>query len=132
MSWDILIQDLPKTAKTVDEIPDHFEPKSIGKRDDIIKKIIDFEPNVDFSDPTWGVLEANSFSIEFNIGKESDCHSIMLHVRGAADAPKFISGLLNELGIRAVDCGSGDFFEENESKKSFEEWKAFRDRVFAK
>ncbi len=40
MSWDISIQDLPKGINTIDEIPGDFAPKTLGKRTDIINRIL--------------------------------------------------------------------------------------------
>ncbi|TPN87409.1 hypothetical protein [Aquimarina algicola] len=67
MSWDLFVQDWGK-YETLDEIPDSFKPKFIGKRSEIIKKIKVIEPMVNFSDTSWGILENEFFSIEFNMG----------------------------------------------------------------
>ncbi len=41
MSWDIFVQDLPQDVHKIDEIPDDFKPKPIGRRADIIAAILD-------------------------------------------------------------------------------------------
>ena len=39
-------------------------------------------PSAGFSDPALGTLDADDFSIEFNIGEDEDEHSITYYVRG--------------------------------------------------
>ena len=54
MSWDVFVQDFPDVG-TLEEMPDDFEPKTIGKRQDVINKIKEVVPFADFSDPSWGI-----------------------------------------------------------------------------
>lgn len=129
MSWDISIQDLPEGAVTVDEIPDDFQPAPLGPRSQVIDDILRVVPDVDFTDPTWGMLERPTFSIEFNMGSEEVCEGFMLHVRGGGDAILLIDGLLRALGLRGLDCQSGDFFSLDAAGETFEGWQQFRDGV---
>jgi hypothetical protein len=50
MSWDIFVQDLPRDAKTVADIPDDFKPAVIGARSEIISMIKEVVPTANFSD----------------------------------------------------------------------------------
>jgi hypothetical protein len=86
MSWDIGIQHLPESATCVDEIPDDFRPSPRGPRSEVISEIRRVIPAVDFTDPSWGILDRPTFSIEFNMGSEDVCGGFMLHVRGGGDA----------------------------------------------
>ena len=129
MSWDILIQDLPKDVTSVGEIPEDFEPASLGSRADLISTICDYAPASSFSDPSWGELVTDEFVVEFNMGESEGVDSIMLHVRGGGEAARFVANLLDRLQLRAIDCSLGDFFSAPEAALSFEEWQAFRDRV---
>src|SRR5688572_25868802 len=104
MSWDISIQDLPSSAKTIDEIPDDFRPASLGPRSQVIAEILAVVPDVDFSDPSWGLLNRATFSIEFNMGSKDVCEGFMLHVRGGAGAMLLIDQVLKALGLRGIDC----------------------------
>lgn len=129
MSWDISVQHLPESAASVDEIPDDFQPSPLGPRSQVIANILRVIPDVDFADPSWGMLNRPSFSIEFNMGTEDLCDSFMLHVRGGGDAMRQIDQLLSSLGLRGLDCQSGDFFRMEESGGTFQQWQDYRDRV---
>ena len=130
MSWDILIAGFPTDITDPEEMPDDFQMEPLGDRSEIIRRISDIIPEADFSDPSWGILHAEDFSIEFNM-RESDslCESIMLHVRGEGDAVPVISRLLQGLQLRALDCQTGEFFDPVAAEEGFAEWQAFRDRA---
>ncbi|MHB9105667.1 MAG: hypothetical protein ACYDCO_01310 [Armatimonadota bacterium] len=130
MSWDILIASFPPDIADLEEMPDDYQMEPLGNRDEIIHRISDIIPGVDFSDPSWGRFEAEDFSIEFNIRASGDiCESIMLHVRGEDDAVPVISHLLQGLELRALDCQTSEFFDPAAAEESFAEWQAFRDRA---
>ena len=86
MSWDIFVQDLPRDAATVADIPQDFKPAPIGKRADVIARIKEVVPSTDFSDPSWGQIEGEDWSIEVNIGKNETCSGFALHVRRGDEA----------------------------------------------
>ncbi len=95
----------------------------------MIARILEVLPDVDFSDPTWGMFERPGFSIEFNMGAEEICGSFMLHVRGGGDAMATVARLLQHLQLRGIDCQTGDFFSIEAAQNSFGQWQAYRDRV---
>ncbi len=129
MSWDILVQDLPEVT-TVADIPDGFQPSPLGARSELISKILTVCPQADFSDPSWGLIVGPDWSIEVNIGKEEPCMGFALHVRGADVAVSAVTAILEQLQLRAIDCQTSEFFTEGiESKSSFHDWQAYRNRV---
>jgi len=132
MSWDISIQDLPRDVQNVTNIPDDYLPSPLGSRDKVIARIHEVIPDVDFSDPTWGILDRPDFSIEFNMGVEEICNGFMLHVRGGVGAAETVARLLQHLQLRGIDCQTGDFFSLEAAQDSFDQWQAFRDRVIGK
>jgi hypothetical protein len=131
MSWDILVQDLPPDAKSVAEIPAHFRPAPIGKRLEIIDSITAVVPTADFSDPCWGLIIGNGWSIEVNIGPEEECRSFAFHVRGRGDAAVgVVAAVLHRLNLRALDSQTGKFFVPgNEAIDSYRKWQKYRDDV---
>lgn len=129
MSWDVLIQDFPPNALQVAEIPDDFKPRNLGPRAALISKIQSLLPEVDFSDPSWGIYDSREYSIEFNIGSDEICESLMLHVRGSGDAMITVEQILRHLNLRGIDFQTGEFFRLADGKRSFEEWVAYRDCV---
>jgi len=72
MSWDIFVQDVPSEAMRVADIPSDYRPSLIGKRSEIIHAIIDVIPTADFSDPSWGLIDGEDWSIEVNLGQKDD------------------------------------------------------------
>ena len=129
MSWDISIQDLPRDVQDVADIPNDFQPSPLGPRDAVIARIHEVLPDVDFSDPTWGMFVRPGFSIEFNMGAQEICSGFMLHVRGGSRAMEAIARLLQHLQLRGIDCQTGDFFSVEAAQGSFGQWQAYRDRV---
>src|SRR3569832_757136 len=130
MSWDIFVQDLPAGVQSVEDIPDDFAPKELGPRAEIIAKIKEVVPDADFSDPTWGRIEGEGWSIEVNTGDEEVCDSFAFHVRGQDEAVGTIAAILDHLKLRALDAQTGEFFAAGpESLEGFRKWREYRDRV---
>jgi hypothetical protein len=130
MSWDIIAQDLPADVAAVAEIPDDFQPRPIGNRHQLIARIRKVVPQIDFTDPSWGIIEGDDWSIEVSIGEEDICNSIGFHVRGADGAVGAVAAILDELKLRAIDCQSSEFFTTGpETLESFQTWRRYRDRV---
>ncbi len=129
MSWDIFVADYPKHASTVEDIPDDYRPPAIGTRTDIIARIKDVVPSADFSDPSWGRIRGDTFSIEVNLGDDEELMGFAFHVRGGEDAVDVIAGILDHLNLRAVESGSGGFFERHAAIAGFRQWRSYRDRV---
>jgi hypothetical protein len=66
----------------------------------ILEAITAAAPGVDFSDPTWGFIEADQYSIEVNIGDADPVDSFALHVRGGDSAVVVIADILERLDLR--------------------------------
>jgi len=130
MSWDIFVMDLPKDAKSVDEIPQDFEGEPLGKRADLIAAIQSVAPMADFPDPTWGTIKGPDWWIEVSLGEEDLCRHFAFHVRGGYEAAGVVAAILERLQLRAVGSGSGDFFVAGpEAEASFQRWREYRDQV---
>jgi hypothetical protein len=129
VSWDISIQDMPADVQSVSDIANDYRPGLLGTRDEVISRIQQVLPDVDFTDRPWGMLDGSGFSIEFNMGKEKVCNGFMLHVRGGGSAIATIEPLLKHLRLRGIDCQTGDFFTADAGQASFGQWQAYRDRV---
>lgn len=130
MSWDIIAQDLPRSATSVEEIPDDFQPQPIGNRSQLIARIRHVVPQANFTEPSWGIIEGHDWSIEVSTGEAEVCESIAFHVRGGDGAIGAVAAILDELKLRAIDCQSGEFFSAGpETLESFHAWRRYRDRV---
>ena len=102
MSWDIFAMDTPPGVQSVSEIPDDFRPQSLGSRSAVITRIQQIVPTADFSDPSWGLIDGDDWSIEVNLGKDEACDGFALHVRGDEAAVGAVASILDGLGIRAI------------------------------
>jgi len=128
MSWDLFVQDWGD-FDSLDEISDDFEPKSIGKRSEIINRIKTVEPTVDFSNPSCGILENGQFSIEFNLGDSEVLKGFSMHVRGNKLSAPCIGNILDHLNLRASDGASPLFFDVEKSKGDLQKWIDYRDSI---
>lgn len=130
MSRDIFVQDIPRDARSVDDIPNDFAPKPIGTRIDIIAGITEAVPTVDFSDPTWGRIESDQYSIEVNIGESDPVHSFALHVAGGTAAAEVVADILDNLGLRAFDMEAPTgIFDRDTARASMAQWRNYRDQA---
>lgn len=130
VSWDILVLNLPLGAKTPDDIADGFEPGSIGRCSDIVAKIKEVVPTADFSDPSWGLIETDQFSLDVSIDADGECEGFAIHIRDGDMAPGVVAAILERLNLRAIDTRSGGFFEADPGAiEGFRQWRARQGRV---
>ena len=125
MSWDIFIQKFPDGAKRVAEIPDTFSAPPLGPRTEVIQKIRAALPAVDFSDPAWGVLRTDAYTIEFGLGDDEPLHGVTLHVRGTDDVLPHVYTVVRALGLRAIDSWTGEFFDPEAARSSLAGWRRY-------
>ena len=129
MSWDVFIQDLPPDARSVRDIPDEFRPAALGSRSEVIERIKSAFPEADFTDPAWGRLEADGYSIDISVGDDGDITGVTLHVRGSDDAVDAVVRLIDALGGKAVDSWTGEFFDQAVARHSIQRWRAYLEEI---
>jgi hypothetical protein len=131
MSWDIFIQDIPASARTVRDIPDDFEPGPLGQRSQLVERILQVAPTTTFRDPAWGVFEGSGFSVEFSLGDDDTARCVALHVRGDNPAAVgLVADLITRFGWRALDPGSeSGIFDPVLAADSFDKWRRYRNEV---
>jgi hypothetical protein len=132
MSWDIYIQNFPAEAKTPAEIPNNYSPQAIGSRDEIISKIREVIPTADFSNKAWGVIEASDFSIEVHLGDKELLTGFALFVRGSDMAAACVADILRHLNLRAIETGSGSFFDIDQPTAGMQKWRDYRNQIISK
>ncbi len=93
MSWDVIFYAANETPPPVAEMPDTWRGDSLGSLAEIRSKIDECIPEVDWSDPVWGIFDGDGFSYEFNIGRDEPCASVMVHVRGGGPALSLLLAL---------------------------------------
>jgi hypothetical protein len=130
MSWDIFVQNIPKDARGVGDIPDDFEPGPLGSRSEVVRRILEVAPSANASDPTWVTIDGPDFSIECNIGDDEEVSSFALHIRGGKAAAGLVSDLLSRNGWRALDpTAESGIFDPASAADSLRMWRAYRDRI---
>ncbi len=130
MSWGIIAQDLPQSATSVEETPDDFQLQSIGNGTQLISQIRQVVPQADFTDPTWGIVDDEDWTIKVRMGGKELCESIAFHVRGGDGVIGAVAAILDELKLRSIDCQSSEFFTTgSDTLQSLPTWRHYRDRV---
>jgi hypothetical protein len=122
MSRDIFVQDIPPDARTIDDIPDGFEPRPIGLRR---ADVVEIAPYADFADPSRGRIDLpgttmtafdagsgwlRGDSIEVNLGDDEEVVHFAFHVRGGIEALRLVARILGRLKLRALDPASDSGF----------------------
>jgi hypothetical protein len=130
MSFDVFVQDLPRDARTLADIPEGYKPQPLGRRADILAGILRVAPQADFSDPTWGRIGGSGYSIEVNLGPDDPVQGFAFHVRGGMEALLVVASILEELRVRALAPGTDSgFFELSELGIAYSQWQAYRRQV---
>jgi hypothetical protein len=112
MSRDVFVQDIPPDVVKVADIPADFKPRPIADHDELVRGILEAAPEADFSDPDWGTIDADGYSIEIGIKRRDPMYSFAFHVRDATgEADHVIAAILRVLDLRAfdIDAPSGIF-----------------------
>lgn len=94
MSWDVLLIRTKTNREAMDEIKSEniilFSQAEIAR--EIGKIATELGAVCDCQDLSWQNLDSDSWSIEFNVGKNAETESVMLHIRGSE--PKEVLTLL--------------------------------------
>ena len=130
MSWDVVMIRTKTNSEAIDEIKsENIIPFRQTEIANAIKKI-STELGVCYNcdDLSWQDLDSDNWSIEFNVGKDAETESIMLHIRGGEEPKAVFAALIADLNTRLIDCSTGEFISLGKPT-SFERWKAYRDQI---
>ena len=114
MSWAIYAMRGPGGVRRLEDIPDGYEPPSLGTADDVVKLVREVVPDADTSNRSWLVLRSDEYDVEMTIGKGVAVHDVTYYIDGPRSIP-LVMEISNRLGVTAYDTESGDFLTE-ESK----------------
>ncbi|MFB6365856.1 hypothetical protein ACFCP7_17620 [Paenibacillus elgii] len=109
MSWDVLIMKEKYDFDSPEENQPDIAP--LGKRDEIIEKLTQCIPNLDYRDEAWGILNDEGFSIEFNTGDEEIVDSIMLYIRGGGTVMDTLQLVCETLDAYALDTSNNTYID---------------------
>lgn len=119
--------DLPRDARSVEDIPNDYHPGPLMPRQALIDGILAVVPHADFANPSWGHIVTPDCVIEVNIGDADSVKSFAFHVRGGDLAAGIVADILDHFQLRAND--GSDSFDREGSLASLQQWRAYRDRV---
>lgn len=129
MSWDVLLTRLPYSIKSVQELPDDYQPPPLGSRDEVDEALREAAPGIDLSDPEWGVLSGARWSMELDLGVKEPVDAITCHVSGGGDdVVHVIFRLAEELQCRVLDCAAGDVITQQDAYGRHAALKDYRGR----
>jgi hypothetical protein len=133
MSWDVSVFAAKVPPPPVAEMPDDWRGEIIGTRDDVRAKISACIPGVNWSDPTWGVVDGEGFSFEFNVGRKEPNDGFIIHVRGGENAVPVLTRLGEQCGWYLLDCSQGEWLHYcSDTDSGWEGFQAYRDRVLGR
>lgn len=126
----MLLLNLPPGIETIDQVPDDFDV-NLGPLQAVLTALKQiFGSQIDLRDQTWGMLEGEHYSIEFNIGAKDPCDSIMLHVRGDDSAIEPIKALCVQTAWSAFDTSSGELLNfQGDAAVGLRTWRDWKERV---
>ncbi|MEU4199116.1 hypothetical protein AB0F64_04055 [Streptomyces sp. NPDC026294] len=132
MSWDVLIMRFPPEAKAIDEIPEDWEPPSLGTGRGVRAVLAEMLPGIEYSEIGWGDYEGPGFSISTPVSEADDAPvaGVSLFIHGGSEAAAHAAiAVADALKARAFDTGSGDFLTVGCAQSAFDAWRAYRDRA---
>ncbi|MCP4317283.1 MAG: hypothetical protein GY789_15035 [Hyphomicrobiales bacterium] len=132
MSWDISFMAADNPPPPVSEMPDEWSGNHAEAVADVPAKISSILPKTDWSDPKWGTLDGNSFSLEFNMGDDDPCSSFMIHARGGGEVARVIEEIAQLPGWYALDTSQGEWLHHCSSAEAgIEAFNNYRDQVIS-
>lgn len=127
MSWDVMVMDVGTPPPPMEEME---AGNVMGSPDKVREQISAHLPDVDWSDPSWGIYEGDGFSFEFNMGEEEEQDGFMVHVRGGGDAISALLQFAIPNGWSLLDCSTSEWIDpDNPSDEGWTGFQEFRDRV---
>ena len=132
MSWDISVMASSSPPLPVEQMPSDWCGVSLGSQADLREKISTVLPQVDWSDPTWGIFDGDGFSFEFNMGKQDPSDGFMIHVRGGGPAVTKLLELGASTGWFLLDCSQGEWLHHcKDPDAGWVGFQAYRDHVLS-
>ena len=108
MTWDVYALRAPRGARTVEDIPDGYEPPSLGRPEDVVAVVREVAPHVDATSEHWLVLQGEDHSIEVMLGKSVTVHDLSFYIRGGDGAVGVVLAVCRRLGATAYDTETGE------------------------
>ena len=130
MSWDVVMVRTKTNGEALKDIAgENIVPFTQTEIAEAVKNAAAaLGAAYDCADLSYQHLGCGGWSIEFNVGGETEAESVMLHVRGAEEPKEAFALISSALNARLVDCGTGEFITQG-GAGSFERRKKYRDGI---
>ena len=130
MSWDVVMVRTKTNGEALKDISgENIVPFTQTEIAEAVKSAAAaLGASCDCADLSCQYLGCGGWSIEFNVGGETEAESVMLHVRGAEEPKGAFALIAFALNARLVDCGTGEFITQG-GAGSFERRKKYRDGI---
>lgn len=130
MSWDVVMVRTKTNGEALKDIAgENIVPFTQTEIAEAVKNAAAaLGAAYDCADLSYQHLGCVGWSIEFNVGGETEAESVMLHVRGAEEPKEAFSLISSVLNARLIDCGTGEFITQG-GAGSFERRKKYHDGI---
>jgi hypothetical protein len=115
MSWAIYAMRGPGGVRRLEDIPEGYEPPSLGTADEVVAVVREVAPQVDASKRSWLRLKSDEYDVELTIGKGVDVRDLTFYLNDGPRSIPLVMEISSRLGVTAYDTESGNFLTE-ESK----------------
>lgn len=112
MSWAIYAMRGPGGVRRLDEIPEGYQPPSLGSADEVVEIVREVAPGVDATKKSWMLLRSDEYDVEMSIGKGVDVHDVTFYLNDGARSIPVVMEISRRLGATPYDTESGDFLTE--------------------
>ncbi len=112
MSWAVYAMRGPGGVRRLDDIPDGYEPPSVGSSAEVVALVRELVPDVDASKPSWLALRSDEFDVEMTIGKGVEVRDITFYLNDGPRSIPIVMEISRRLGVTAYDTESGNFLTE--------------------
>ena len=130
MSWDVSLYRFSRQYSSLSEIPDDEQAHPLGTLQEVQAAVSAVFPATDWTDPVWGIFDADVGSIEFNVGRDDPVGSLALHVRADEAVIGGILQLCSRLSCQAIDLTDSKFPDQSEHPDAgLQAWRDYRDHV---
>jgi hypothetical protein len=112
MSWAIYAMRGPGGVRRLEEIPDGYEPPTLGTADEVVDLVREVAPGVDATRRSWLLLKSEEYDVEMTIGKGVDVRDITFYLNDGPRSIPVVMEISRRLGVTPYDTESGNFLTE--------------------
>ena len=129
VSFDVYAFVPPPGVSQIEDMPNDYEPASLGRRDAVVEVIRQVAPDMDSSDPSLLVLDGPDHLIEIGLGANAEVDGMMFFCRGGDGTVPLVLAICARFGAVAFDTSEGILLSELSGADSMATWQSYRDRV---